>query len=138
MGQVKDITGKKFGMLTVLRQDGFAKPNKHGSRYAMWFCQCDCGNYCRMDTGTIKKPGNHSCGCLAEEHLADMSKKNITHGMTGTRLYGCYKGMMSRCYREKDIHYNAYGKMIIAIHKALGNILCELQERMEKGMLWEP
>lgn len=115
MGQVKDITGKKFGMLTVLRQDGFAKPNKRGSRYAMWFCKCDCGNYCRMDTGTIKKPGNHSCGCLATEHLADMSKKNITHGMTGTRLYGCYKGMMSRCYREKDIHYNAYGKRGIAV-----------------------
>ena len=27
---------------------------------------------------------------------------------------------------------------IIAIYEALGNILCELQERMEKGMLWEP
>jgi hypothetical protein len=35
--------------------------------------------------------------------------------MTGTRLYGCYKGMMSRCYREKDIHYNAYGKRGIVV-----------------------
>ena len=38
-----------------------------------------------------------------------MANGNIMHNMTGTRLYGCYKGMMSRCYREKDIHYNAYG-----------------------------
>lgn len=44
-----------------------------------------------------------------------MSKNNITHGMTGSRLLGCYKAMMSRCYREKDIHYNAYGKRGIVV-----------------------
>jgi hypothetical protein len=57
----------------------------------------------------LTKNKNHSCGCLAKEHLKDMANGNITHGMTGTRLYGCYKGMMSRCYRKKDIHYKAYG-----------------------------
>lgn len=44
-----------------------------------------------------------------------MSKNNITHGMTGSRLLGCYKAMMSRCYREKNIHYNAYGKRGIVV-----------------------
>lgn len=44
-----------------------------------------------------------------------MSKNNITHGMTGSRLLGCYKAMMNRCYREKDIHYNAYGKRGIVV-----------------------
>ena len=44
-----------------------------------------------------------------------MSRNNITHGMTGSRLLGCYKSMMSRCYREKDIHYNAYGKRGIVV-----------------------
>ena len=115
MGRVKDLTGRKFGRLTVIEQHGFTEKNKYGYRYAVWFCKCDCGNYCEMDTGTLKSAGNHSCGCLAKEHLADMSKGNITHNMTGTRLYGCYKGMMSRCYREKDIHYNAYGKRGIVV-----------------------
>lgn len=115
MGHVKDITGQKYGKLTVIRQDGFTKINKHGSRYAVWLCKRDCGNYCHMDTGTIKNPGNHSCGCLAIEHLKDMCAKNVTHGMTGSRLLGCYKGMMSRCYREKGIHYNAYGKRGITV-----------------------
>ena len=109
MGKVKDITGQKFGRLTVVKQNGFTNINKHGSRYAKWLCKCDCGNYCEMDTGTLKREGNHSCGCLAKEHLLDMSKKNITHGMTGSRLLGCRKGMLSRCYRKKDIHYRAYG-----------------------------
>ena len=58
-----------------------------------------------------------TCGCLAKEHLRNMTDNNITHGMTGSRLLGCYKAMMSRCYREKDIHYNAYGKR--------GIIVCE-------------
>ena len=115
MGTVKDLTGQKFGRLTVIEQHGFGKPNKNGSRYAMWYCKCDCGNYCERDTATLKEKCNHSCGCLAKEHLKDMANGNITHGMTGTRLYGCYKGMLSRCYREKDIHYKAYGDRGITV-----------------------
>lgn len=110
LGVVKDITGKRFGKLTVIKRCGYGKFNKHGSRYAIWLCLCDCGNYCKRDTATLnRKRSDHSCGCLAKEHLRDMSNGNITHGMTGTRLYNCYKGMISRCYREKDIHYRAYG-----------------------------
>lgn len=110
MGVVKNLVGQKFGRLTVIEQHGYGKPNKHGSRYAIWYCLCDCGNYCERNTATLKRVrSNHSCGCLAKEHLKDMADKNVTHGMTGTRLYGCYKGMMNRCYRKKDIHYKAYG-----------------------------
>lgn len=115
MGKVKDLTGQKFGRLTVIEQSGYTEKNQYGSRYAVWLCRCDCGNYCKMDTGTLKRRGNHSCGCLAREHLLDMSRNNITHNMTGTRLYGCYKGMMSRCYRERDVHYNAYGRRGITV-----------------------
>ena len=28
---------------------------------------------------------------------------------------GCYRSMMSRCYREKDVHYNAYGRRGIVV-----------------------
>lgn len=115
MGYVKDIIGQKFGRLTVIEQVGYTPKNKHGSRYAKWLCKCDCGNVCEMDTGTLRNKGVHSCGCVAREHLKEMAKNNITHGMTGSRLIGCYKAMMSRCYREKDIHYNAYGKRGITV-----------------------
>lgn len=122
MGKVKDLTGQKFGRLTVIKQSGFGDKNKHGSRYAKWLCKCDCGNYCERTTDILKKSRNdHSCGCLAKEHLDDMAKANTTHGMTGSSLYGCYKGMMSRCYRPKDIHYNAYGKRGITVCKEWKN-----------------
>ena len=116
MFKAKDLTGQKFGRLTAIEQRGYTAKNKHGTRYAAWYCKCDCGNYCEMSTNVLtRKRNNHSCGCLAKEHLIDISKRNITHNMTGTRLYGCYKGMMSRCYREKDVHYNAYGKRGIVV-----------------------
>lgn len=106
----KDMTGQKFGMLTVIEQHGFKKPNKRGQRYALWYCKCDCGNYCEKSTDVLRrKRNNHSCGCLAKEHLKKITAGNMTHGMTNTRLYNCYKGMIARCYREKDIHYPAYG-----------------------------
>lgn len=116
-GHVKDLTGQKFGRLTVIEQHGFGKPNKNGSRYSRWLCLCECGNYCERDSGELKKRYNHSCGCLGKEHLKEMCKNNITHGMTDTRVYNCYKAMMRRCYNEKDPHYNAYGRR--------GIIVCE-------------
>lgn len=110
MGTVKDLTGKRFGMLTVMKQVGFTERNKHGLRYALWLCKCDCGNQRILNTGTLTRTTyNHSCGCLGEKHLKEITNQRIMHGMTGTRLMGCYKGMMSRCYRNKDVHYRAYG-----------------------------
>lgn len=116
MRKVKDLVGQKFGRLTVIKQNGFSNKNKFGGRYAKWLCKCDCGNYCEMTTDNLTRNRcNHSCGCLAKEHLDAMAKANVTHGMSGTRLYGCYKAMMSRCYREKDIHYHAYGQRGITV-----------------------
>lgn len=100
----KDISNKRFGRLVAIRPVGKDKRNN-----MLWLCKCDCGNECIRATAELTKRNNHSCGCLGKEHLAKMSSNNITHGMTGSRLLGCYKAMMSRCYRKKDIHYNAYG-----------------------------
>lgn len=36
----KDLTGRKFGMLTAIRVVG---RNKHN--ILIWECKCDCGNY---------------------------------------------------------------------------------------------
>lgn len=100
----KDITGQQFGKLIAIKKVGI-----DSRRNAIWLCKCDCGNECQRIVAELTKKGNHSCGCLAKEHLKNMAKGNITHGMSYSRLYGCYKGMISRCYREKDIHYKAYG-----------------------------
>ena len=55
----KDITGMKFGKLTVLQRDGVTNNGK-----VMWLCQCECGNTTTV-CGTDLRLGNtQSCGCL--------------------------------------------------------------------------
>ena len=108
MSRVKDLVGQKFGRLTVIEQRGFTEPNKYGHRHAIWYCKCDCGNYVERTTDVLKR-GKSSCGCRKEEVLNEMSEKNKKHGLSKSRIYGIWKNMISRCYREKDIHYPAYG-----------------------------
>lgn len=40
MPKFQDLTGMKFGRLTVIEQVG---RDKHGS--IKWKCRCECGNY---------------------------------------------------------------------------------------------
>lgn len=90
-----DTTGKKYGWLLVLSDNG-----------ETCTCKCDCGNVAevnrrRMMTGHIK-----SCGCM---------KGNPTHGKRHTRLYIIWTGMKARCYNENSIEYKRYGFRGISI-----------------------
>lgn len=59
----KDLTGQKFGRLTVLRLSN----NRGSSKKLMWVCQCNCGKICEVN-GTLMANGSvRSCGCLATE-----------------------------------------------------------------------
>ena len=43
MGKIEDLTGKRFGSLTVAKQ-GPTKISKTGRKQICWDCVCDCGN----------------------------------------------------------------------------------------------
>ena len=55
----KDLTGKRFGMLTVLRQSNGVKKGAG----ATWFCKCDCGNYTDVASTKLIQGTTQSCGC---------------------------------------------------------------------------
>lgn len=40
MAKVKDISGLKFGRLTVIKQ--VPKPNNNKDKHTYWLCRCDC------------------------------------------------------------------------------------------------
>ena len=42
MPALVDLTGKKFGRLTVIRK--VEKPKNLRKKAAYWLCRCDCGN----------------------------------------------------------------------------------------------
>lgn len=56
-----DLTGKRFGHLTVLgRAEDIIEPS--GRHRVRWKCQCDCGNICYVSRDNLGK-STISCGC---------------------------------------------------------------------------
>lgn len=55
----KDLTGKRFGKLTVLKK---LEKVKNTSR--VWLCKCDCGNTKEVTTRDLNNHRVTSCGCL--------------------------------------------------------------------------
>lgn len=73
----KDLTGQKFGRLTVLEQaDDFVSSG--GNKVSGWLCKCDCGNEVRVRGASLLNGTTKSCGCYA---LSPESKntKNTIH-----------------------------------------------------------
>lgn len=57
-----DLTGKRYGCLTVLSDTGKTERKGH-----VWLCQCDCGNTIEVSAGRLNHGEVKSCGCLLHE-----------------------------------------------------------------------
>jgi len=68
MGNFIDLTGKKFGKLTVLRLSDTQK--KGSAKY--WLCQCDCGNIVNIQRNNLQSGGSKTCGCSKVWNLTGM------------------------------------------------------------------
>ena len=58
----RDLTGQKFGKLTVLGFGGYEQNTRQ--RVAMWNCHCDCGNDCQVEGYLLASGRRKSCGCI--------------------------------------------------------------------------
>jgi hypothetical protein len=67
MGTI-DLTGQRYGMLTVIRDLGTI------NKIHYWECKCDCGNITRVSVNDLRRDlygdktrhGTYSCGCLSK------------------------------------------------------------------------
>ena len=110
MGRIIDITGQRFGKLTVVKLVG---TDKRGA--TKWLCKCDCGNEIVAYKTNLMKP-NHttSCGC----HKREIGKKiKTTHNFSKTRIYKIWAGIKNRCYDFNSNVYYLYGKRGITVCK---------------------
>jgi len=94
---VKDISGKRFGILTVV---GFAG-HVGGSGKSYWRCECDCGSFICIRSDTIKN-NRLGCGCIP-------SKVGLKHGLEHTSEYNSYCGAKYRCRYKNNKGYSNYG-----------------------------
>jgi len=96
----EDLTGRKFGRLTVLERDEKRKDR------TFWICKCNCGNIISIYITHLKTGSTKSCGCLRKELFSQKTKK---HGMARTKIYRVYQGMLERCYYKQHKTYDDYG-----------------------------
>lgn len=109
MPKIVDLTGQRFGRLTVICEAGRAK---NGSK--KWRCLCDCGNEHFVTTGNLTNGSTNSCGCYRKEYVSD---KNYVHGKSHTRLNSIWRGMKKRCFNQNDSRFNLYGGRGITVCK---------------------
>lgn len=102
MPKFKDLTGEKFGNLTVLRRLNYCQT---GHTY-LWECKCDCGKITIVRGGNLRTGHTISCGC---------KKGLIKHNKWDTRLYHIYNNMKQRCNNPKNVWYKNYGARGIKI-----------------------
>lgn len=99
---MKDITGMKFGRLTVLRLS-----HKDNRKECHWLCKCECGNQKVVSGNKLRSGNTKSCGCLQKEFLDGRLRRK--HGLTNTKLYATWENMKHRCEDPKNWMYPNYG-----------------------------
>ena len=104
-----DLTGKKYGNLTVLEFVG-----QDADKNNLWKCKCRCGNICVVPAHRLISGHTRSCGCLS-------IKVHTKHGDSRSRLYKIYRGMLDRCYNPHTASYNSYGGQGVKVCKQWHN-----------------
>lgn len=94
-----DLTGKQFGRLTVIGQNG----KRHG--HIMWQCRCTCGKEVEVNGQDLRKGLVKSCGCLRAEVTR---KRSLKHGIS-RRWQQLYANMHRRCEDPRNKRYSRYG-----------------------------
>jgi hypothetical protein len=89
------LIGEKFGRLTILD----ILPSEKKNTSSRFFCRCECGSTKTISSAAIKSGRTKSCGCLHRR----------AGGMSGTRVYNTWRGMMDRCYNSKNKRFDRYG-----------------------------
>ena len=93
---MQDLTGQKFGMLTVI---DFSHKEKN---HYYWKCECECGNICIKNGSNLKSGSTKSCGCLHDT-------LPIKHNLSSSKIYFVYHAIKWRCYNPKYKTYHRYG-----------------------------
>jgi hypothetical protein len=98
---IKDLTGQRFGRLSVLGWVG-----KEKGKVSRWLCQCDCGNRIVTFAHYMTTGDTSSCGCLRRDVTGNKAR---SHGLSNTVEYRIWFGIIDRCRRVTNKSYTRYG-----------------------------
>lgn len=72
MSRKIDLTGQKFGRLTVIAEAGKSKRGR-----ILWHCVCECGNERIVVGENLRSGGTKSCGCFQREQASKCKKIDL-------------------------------------------------------------
>ncbi len=74
MGKFVDLTGRRFGLLSVCCR---ISTKKNGG--VVWECRCECGNHTAVLSSLLRSGNTRSCGCLlgSPHDLTDMRFEHL-------------------------------------------------------------
>lgn len=108
-----DLTGKKFGYLTVVKE----AHQKTSTGHLIWVCLCVCGKTSEVPGGSLTTGAIKSCGCKKHELMLKSLKKpapNFRHGFTRrnkpNKFYYTYRSIVTRCTKPSSRSFKYYGR----------------------------
>lgn len=106
----EDLSGKPFELLTV---NHLLDVHRIGKQlYYYWCCRCICGQWSVVRSGNLTSRHASSCGCRKRQVTGARAR---THGLSKTREYKIWSGMVQRCCNHRNPDYHAYGERGITI-----------------------
>lgn len=106
-GVSKDLTGKRYGKLTVLRRVSSTNQGQ------MWECICDCGNAATAATGALNAGNRVSCGCI---HVGKNSSRYLGHNDIG----GSYWSQVEAGAKRRNIEFSVTKEQAWEIFESQG------------------
>ena len=120
MSKVIDMTGQRFGKLTVLNR---VENDKFGK--AQWLCQCDCGRKKIINGSSLRKGLTVSCGCNAYQKMQEYNQSKVVDE-TGN-VYG-YLTVL-----DKSDQKNSDGRQQWICQCKCGNIIITTGKLLRSG-----
>jgi hypothetical protein len=91
-GLTKDLTGRKFGRVLVLKYLDKRKHHPSGGWSLLWLCRCSCGKEFETSGSSLLGGNTKSCGCLRwkmgpilcyyNRYVRSAKKKNIEFSLS--------------------------------------------------------
>lgn len=85
-GNSIDLTGRTYGLLTVIQQNG-----RNNTNSFQWLCQCNCGNQKTIAGNNLVSGNTKSCGCKRALNIQQgLAWENLVHKYLKYRFENFY------------------------------------------------
>ena len=129
----EDLTGKKLGVLTILRYI-----NTTGKGQANWLTRCPCGRESVKAAQDMRRKTPKGCGHQCPLTKESIARNQRTHGMSSHPAYAVWRSMNDRCRLPTHQAWKNYGARGIDVcsrwRESFENFWADMGGTWKKGL----